>query len=240
MVNYMNQALPPLIFIGPSLDRNVAAPLLAADYRPPIRRGDLTQAIEAGYAFIGIVDGEFRQSLAISLQEIRTALAKGARLYGSSSMGALRAVEAFPLGMVGIGEIYWWFRSEKIDSDDEVAICFNAETGVALSEPLVNIRATLDAATQSEIIDADIREIVLLAAMQLPFPSRTYPNLAKQLKTLLSPRILRPLASFFQSSAVDLKADDAKLLLRVIKEDYERAGLRARQLPDSLAAFQDS
>jgi hypothetical protein len=194
---------------------------LDADYRPPIRRGDLLRAIESGYRFIGVIDGVFHQSLAVSVQEIRYALSKGAKIYGSSSMGALRAVETYPLGMIGVGKIYQWYRSETIDSDDEVAICFDEETGRALSEPLVNIRATLDRAVQENVIDPAVQETVLRTAIELPFSQRSYACLTNLLRNILPSEILERISSFFSSNAVDLKAEDAKALLRRMKEDYE-------------------
>ena len=37
-------------------------------------------------------------------------------------MGALRAAELHPFGMVGIGQVYEWYRDGTIDADDEVAV----------------------------------------------------------------------------------------------------------------------
>jgi hypothetical protein len=47
--------------------------------------------------------------------------------------------------MIGVGDIFRMFRSGDLDSDDEVAVIINPETFEAISEPLVNIRATIPA-----------------------------------------------------------------------------------------------
>ncbi len=77
-------------------------------------------------------------------REILNALEGGIKVVGGSSMGALRASELDVYGMVGVGKIYRWYKEGAINSDDEVALVFHPETGRALSEPLVNIRATLE------------------------------------------------------------------------------------------------
>src|SRR5262249_22792608 len=77
--------LRPLIFLGPSLDLEEAARILDAEFRPPIKRGDLLEAIRDGFRWIGIIDGTFHQNLTVSVQEIRHAMEQGVHLYGSSS-----------------------------------------------------------------------------------------------------------------------------------------------------------
>ncbi len=92
----------PIVFLGPSLPRQEAEKLLDADYRPPIRRGDM-DALPPG-SIAGIIDGVFDQDLSVSPTEIRAALLRGVRVFGAASMGALRAVEV--PGVRGIGKIY--------------------------------------------------------------------------------------------------------------------------------------
>ena len=85
-------------------------------------------------------------------------------MVGSSSMGALRAAEMDTLGMVGIGEIYRMYKSGELESDDEVALVFDPVSGMSLSEPLINIRFTLNAGCEAGIIDAAARDILLASA----------------------------------------------------------------------------
>ena len=86
---------------------------------------------------VGIIDGVFAQTLAISPGEIREAAVNGIDVYGASSMGALRAAEVS--SVVGIERVFEMYRTGLIDRDDEVAVLMNPDTQEALTEPLVNI-----------------------------------------------------------------------------------------------------
>ncbi|HJK35420.1 MAG TPA: TfuA-like protein, partial [Methanocorpusculum sp.] len=87
------------VFIGPSLPLEEAKQiLLDAEYLPPAKRGDLTEAVRAGAKIIVLIDGVFFQDRAVGHREILSALRAGVAVYGSSSMGALRASEMDTLG----------------------------------------------------------------------------------------------------------------------------------------------
>lgn len=64
---------------------------------------------------------------------------RGARVFGATSMGALRAVEAAPVGMVGLGGIHRLVARGEIVSDADLALSFTTEFR-ALTVPLVNLR----------------------------------------------------------------------------------------------------
>src|SRR5512136_1563643 len=152
-----------VVFLGPSLDRREALGILAADYRPPAARGDLTRAVQDGARVIGLIDGVFFQESSVGHREILAGLSAGVRVIGASSMGALRAAELHTLGMEGVGDVYRMYRDGVLVSDDEVALAFDPETFTALSEPLVNIRATLARAILEHIIDYADSEALLSA-----------------------------------------------------------------------------
>src|SRR5512145_1047332 len=163
-----------IVFLGPSLERETAEEILAAEYRPPAKRGDLLRAVEDGAEIIGLIDGVFHQESAVAHREILTAIKKGVRVVGSSSMGALRAAEMDTLGMTGIGEVYRLYRSGELVTDDEVALVFDPETGLSLSEPLVNIRFTLREAERQGIITPQDHAALFTAAQSVFYPQRTY------------------------------------------------------------------
>ena len=73
-------------------------------------------------------------------------------------MGALRAAELDSFGMVGIGAIYRAYRDGVLEDDDEVAVAHRtAEEGFApTSEPMVDIRWTLEAAALAGVIDDQV------------------------------------------------------------------------------------
>src|SRR3954463_4967896 len=76
--------------------------------------------------------------------------------------------------MIGVGEVYSWYVTGRITRDDEVALAHgDADSGYKpLSEPLVNIRATLARGVQRGEVSADEHDVVLAAA-SLYFPDRT-------------------------------------------------------------------
>jgi len=207
-----------VVFLGPSLDRREAVALLPADYRPPAARGDLTRAVQEGARVIGLIDGVFFQESSVGHREILAALRAGVRVVGASSMGALRAAELHTLGMEGVGEVYRLYRDGVLVSDDEVALAFDPETCTALSEPLVNIRATLARALEEGLIDEPVGGALLSAARALYYPDRTWPRIAREAKGSVDPGILAGFSRWVETGAVDLKRQDAILALRRIRE----------------------
>ena len=82
--------------------------------------------------------------------------------------------------MIGIGTIFGWYRREIIDGDDEVALLHgDAETGYrAMSEPLVNIRATLAEATLAGDLEPDTATRLVRLARSVPYGERSSARLA--------------------------------------------------------------
>jgi hypothetical protein len=207
-----------IVFLGPSLERETAASILSAEYRPPAKRGDLLRAVEDGASVIGLIDGVFHQESAVAHREILAAIKRGVRVVGASSMGALRAAEMDTLGMTGIGEIYRMYRSGELVSDDEVALVFDTETGFSLSEPLINIRFTLKDAENRGIISAQDHACLLAAARSVFYPNRTYARIV----SAAGDRIAQPVGERFLSwvsiSATDQKRVDAIAALEYIRK----------------------
>src|SRR3989442_5014496 len=139
-----------VIFLGPSLSVDDARTVLPhALYLPPERQADVLSAvgIHAPDA-IGLIDGEFGQSLSVWHKEILYALDRGIAVYGASSMGALRAAETAAFGTRGVGRIFEMYASGELTDDDEVALAHGlADAGYRkFSEPMVNLRATFQKA----------------------------------------------------------------------------------------------
>src|SRR5580698_7573419 len=141
-----------VVYLGPTLSRSEAWSILEANYLPPICRGDLAKLPE-GTKIVGIIDGEFYQSLAVSSKEILEVLDRGIKVFGAASMGALRAAETYTFGTIGVGEIFGMFRDGVLDADDEVAVVYDPLSYRQLSEPLVNIRYALKMALAARVID---------------------------------------------------------------------------------------
>lgn len=206
-----------IVFIGPSLPLDDAKQILPdAEYLPPAKRGDLTDAIRAGTKTIVLIDGVFFQDSAVGHREILAALRTGVCVYGSSSMGALRASEMDTLGMIGVGEIYRWYRERIINADDEVGLVYDPETHAALSEPMVNIRATFARARAAKIID-DTGEIELLRACKaIYYPDRTYRRVIREAEIPAEQKTA--LAAWIKTNAVDQKRLDAVACLTAVRD----------------------
>jgi len=197
------------VFLGPTLDLGRAQSIFRANYRPPVKRGDLLLLGEE-VKTVGIIDGEFYQSLAVSPKEVLALLDRGVKVYGSSSMGALRAAETYPYGMVGIGAIFAMYRDGAIDADDEVALTYDPESYRPSSTPLVNIRFALKSAVLKGLIK-EAKAVEIIARLKdIYFPSRSY-----QLVIQMCPE----LRDFLVLEAPDQKRDDAVLLLQILARD---------------------
>jgi len=210
--------------LGPSLPPEEAKYILSSDnkreviYAPPIKRGDIPKAVSEGFGIIGIIDGVFFRESAASPREIMEVLKSDVKIYGASSMGALRASELDRYGMIGIGKIYQWYRDGTLNSDDEVALSFDSEEFIPISEPLVNIRETIKKATNEGIISEHDSEIILKSAKSLYFPERRWDKIIKNSENALEKRLL-DFSVFVKNNRVDIKKEDAMLLIKRIDED---------------------
>jgi len=201
--------LDTVVFLGPTLAREDAERVLDADYLPPICRGDLDR-LPDHVRYVGIIDGEFFQSLSVSPKEVVKLLRRGVTVLGASSMGALRAAETWKLGTIGVGRIFEMFRDRILDADDEVALIYERDTYRNLSTPLVNLRAALDMAAADSIIDEQEKNTLLFKIKSLYFPDRSH-----QALQAMSPA----LRDFFKTVSVpDVKRDDALQLLHTLRE----------------------
>ncbi len=196
------------IFLGPTLARADAQRILDADFLPPICRGDLAK-LPAHIRFVGIIDGEFFQSLSVSPKEVIELLRRGATVCGASSMGALRAAETWQLGTIGVGKIFRMFRDGVLDADDEVALVYERDTFRALSDPLVNLRAALELAASAHVIDESEKNDLAQRLKALYFPDRSL-----QALFALCPKLR---AFFATTPAPNPKRDDAIELLQTIR-----------------------
>jgi hypothetical protein len=143
-----------VVFLGPSLSADEARRTLRARYLSPVRCGDVLRVRRLKPRAVAIVDGLFESVASVWHKEILLALEDGIAVYGATSMGALRAAELEPFGMIGIGTIFEAYRDGVYTDDDEVALLHGpAGRGYpAMSEPMVNIRATVAKAVAAGVI----------------------------------------------------------------------------------------
>lgn len=203
------------IYLGPTLEIKLAKQILAGDYQPPVKRGDIGQAIAEGVKRILIIDGVFFNTLSVSVVEIREAIHYGVEVWGASSMGALRAVEAGPIGMRGWGEVYRQYLEGDIDNDDAVALTFD-ENYVSISEPLVNIFSALRFMIQINIITPSEEQELRRISEETYFPDRIL-SIVLRKSSLDSERSKRILNLLLQTRTYwDIKRKDAITLLAKI------------------------
>ena len=144
------------VFLGPTLTEKEARAELDAVYLPPAAAGDVYRLWRRRPRAIGIVDGYFERVPAVWHKEIMWVMERGVHVFGGAGLGALRAAELGGFGMRGVGWVYQAFRDGTLDRDDEVAVR-HAAAGQGyrpLSEAMVNIRRTLEAAQRQGIISA--------------------------------------------------------------------------------------
>lgn len=205
----------PLVFLGPSLPLAEAQrELPGARFLPPVKRCGLLPYLDDPPSAIGIVDGEFFQSFAISTQEILPYLERGIPVFGASSMGALRAVELEPYGMTGVGEVFEMFRDGRLNADDEVAMTFCPETLRPLSEPMVNLRGALAEGLRQGLLSSGECRRLIARLKAAYFPDRTVPRLFQELHRIVPPDRAARIREWWRRSAPDVKAADARALLR--------------------------
>ena len=167
------------VFVGPTLAVDRAQAHLAAHYLPPVSRGDVYRVAQQKPWGIGIIDGYFSQAPAVWHKEILWAMAEGVHVFGAASMGALRAAELAAFGMRGVGKIFEAYRDGLCEDDDEVTVIHGPEESgyLLMSEPMVNIRATLARAVVERIVGVSMQQRLLLAAKALNYADRNYSKL---------------------------------------------------------------
>jgi hypothetical protein len=213
-----------VLFAGPTLTTLDVEAADALDWRPPVAQGDVHRATRDHPWAIGIVDGYFECVPAVWHKEILWALHKGVHVFGAASMGALRAAELAAYGMVGVGEIAEAFRSGRLTDDDEVAVRHGpAETGYrAMSEALVNVRATMAAAVRAGISTEAQAAAVVTAGKRTFYAERTWPHLVETTPELGEEDRSR-LRAWLADGRVDQKKIDAVAMVAAMQAARARS-----------------
>jgi hypothetical protein len=208
------------IFAGPSLPPSLRPSDPALTWRPPVKQGEVYEAALTRPAIIGIVDGYFEVVPTVWHKEILWAMAQGIHVYGSASIGALRAAELAPFGMKGVGGIYEAFRDGVLEDDDEVAVLHGPEElgYPAVTEAMVNIRATLADAERTGIIQSVSAASLIDIAKSLFYKERTYPKILQTAVADGLPQTqLRDFSVWLPQGPIDQKCRDAMAMLAAIR-----------------------
>ena len=224
MTPILDRSPDPVVFLGPSLPRAEAESLLRAEFRPPIRRGDLETCGDA--PVILIIDGEFAQSFPVSPKEILRSLDAGKVVVGAASMGALRASELASEGMIGIGWIYEAYRSGRIEGDDEVALSYCPLSFEPRTVPLVNVRGWLDRLEARALLTAAERSMILRRVRRVFYADRTPARLSLVVAECLGDDRQGEIARAGFGEIPDLKARDARTALSAVARMRNREPLQ--------------
>jgi hypothetical protein len=220
------------VFLGPSAPLERARTILPqAEYHPPAALGDVCALFLrlTRPRLIALIDGFFEQIPAVWHKEILYALSQGVHVLGGASMGALRAAELAPFGMIGIGSIFEGYRNGTFEDDDEVTVVHGPE-GIgfrSLSEAMVNLRDGLSSAELRGILSAGSRRELERLAKAMHYPERSWPAVLRAGASAgLCGSELEALRRFVDEERPNLKQRDALQVLeqaRVILEGPERA-----------------
>ncbi|MTI01953.1 TfuA-like protein [Roseibium sp. RKSG952] len=200
------------VFTGPTLTADAVTELLGATVLPPVRQGDVYRVVRENPRAIGIIDGFFEGVPSVWHKEILWAMEQGISVFGSASMGALRAAELADFGMIGVGRIYEEYHNGTLTDDDEVAVVHGpAELGfMPLSEPMVSIRATVDRACDEGVLPHETATEVLRVAKALNYRDRIWKDIVHSKREL--PGMIE-FIDWLPVGRVDAKGDDARAML---------------------------
>ena len=223
-----------VIFAGPTVSASDVQQIIPnAEIRAPARTGDIYAACQQRASAIGLIDGFFEGVPSVWHKEILWAIDQSIPVFGASSMGALRAAELHPFGMIGVGRIFEAYRDGVLEDDDEVALRHGPqELGyVALSEPMVNIRASLDRAVAAGVVENTIASDLISLAKARHFPDRSWEGVFEQATHQgVDAVVLEKLRGWLTSGRVDQKHLDALDMLSAMARGYENNQAANNQL----------
>jgi hypothetical protein len=202
-----------MVFAGPSLPPDERPSGLRFIWRGPARAGDALDLLgEPSVSTVVLIDGLFDSYPAIRHKELLILIGAGMRVIGGASMGALRACELRSFGMEGVGQVFRAYARGQLTGDDEVALLHGPEEAGwnGLTEPLVNVRATLVQAIRRGVIRAEAARRLRSTAAAIHFSERTWDAV---LGAFASEPGLAAFTSWLPSNRVDVKRQDALLCL---------------------------
>ncbi len=214
-----------VLFTGPTLSsqlHDIRERCPEIDIRGPAAWGDVAQAVREGATRIGIIDGYFEQTRSVWHKEIIFALSSGVRVAGAASLGALRAAECQLFGMVPIGTIANDYISGALVDDSDVALIHGpAELDyLALSEPRVNVIATLKAMMKENLISETEWKNAKAVADRMFYAELSLRSVFSNMQIMNANRIER-MIKIAKAKYVDAKQTDALELVDWLQSDID-------------------
>jgi hypothetical protein len=214
------------IFVGPTLPAEEVVRTQGFVCLPPVAQGDLYRAAQRRPRAIGIIDGYFSGAPSVWHKEILWAISQGIPVFGSASMGALRAAELHAFGMRGVGRIFEAFRDGVLEDDDEVAVVHGSVEldYLAASEAMVNMRATLARAEAEGVLSSTSRRALEDLGKSLFFPQRSWDALLAGAAQGVAESEQAALRDWLPRGRVDQKRLDALEMLAAMAEAPNQSG----------------
>jgi len=221
-----------VIFTGPTLAADEGRSVLDAVYLPPAGQGDVYRAALQDPQVIGIIDGYFERVPSVWHKEILWSMSRGIHVFGSASMGALRAAELTAFGMEGVGSIFEAYRDGLLEDDDEVAVVHgSAEFGFrAGSDAMVDIRSTIARAVESGVLSAPVGASIERVAKGMFYAERNYHSIAgRAIETGVPEVDVRAFLDWLPEHRFSQKRADAMAMLETIRHRLDD-GLEAKRV----------
>jgi len=209
-----------VIFAGPSLPPAFRPSDPVLEWCPPVKQGEVYEAAQNRPAIIGIIDGYFEVTPTVWHKEILWAMAQGIHVYGSASIGALRAAELYPFGMIGVGYVFSAYRDGTLTDDDEVAVLHGPEElgYPAVTEAMVNMRVTFEMAVAEGVLDPSRAADLIEIGKKLFYKERSWDAILQHAAACgVPPRTLADLTVWVLNSQVDQKRVDALAMISAIR-----------------------
>lgn len=211
-----------VVFAGPALPRSPdsgwTALLGACELCPPARRGDVLAALAVHPHTLVLLDGYYFTVPSVTHKELLYALDAGVRVIGAASLGALRAAELAPLGMIGVGTVFEQYQAGLLDGDDEVALLHApAEHGYRpVTVALVEVRHALGRLVEAGAVTAEAAQRLIADLKDLSFLDRHPARVAELARLHLGEPAAGELARALATESV--KQNDARLALELALE----------------------
>ena len=196
-----------IVFAGPSVPKDVRSLMVGIDWRPPAVAGDLLRLVAERPDRVLLIDGLFDEMASVKHKEAIALMETGTRLFGATSMGALRAAELAAFGMIPLGSIAKSYCRGHLVGDDEVALVHGDDRigWQAVSVAMVDVRATLMQAMRRGLIDRKEAKAVRTRWHDIHFVDRDWPRMVAEAKGIVPTQTAERIAALH----VPLKQRDA-------------------------------
>ncbi len=213
-----------IAFAGPSLPATpdpTWEPLLEqVQIRSPAQDGDIFAAATDKPQTIVLLDGYYFDGHdytvpAVKPQELLLVLKAGIRIIGGASMGALYAAELNQYGIVGVGQVFEWFRDGIVQGRDQVVVLHLPQEFdyQLITVALVEVRYALQQLVSNQLLSSTDGQFLIQAIKELPFTERRLDLILRLTRDHLNEATSEALRLVLLFNSV--KQADAKLALQL-------------------------